>query len=298
MNWPSRATAAAREPSLAAAPPPVVLRVATVADAITTLLPGPPSRTSCPPPPISTSSPLPPVKVSLPGLPTRTSSPSPPLAVSSMPLTAEAIDDDAIVRLEVGDRHRLGQARHRDDAVVVHDRDRVVAVGRIDDDRVRRAVAAGAAGLCAQVDSDLVDAGSRQIVDCDGVGTTSGVDLDVLDAVEVHGDVADVAGEPRAAAIGRDVDVLGDVGAVEQERVGARLPFDGVAAVARIPDERVVARAEQGRIAALPADDEVVAPAAGDRVVAGTAVDREIDLAGVKRQALMVSLPASPLMTS
>src|SRR5262249_58523121 len=121
-----------------------------------------------------------------------------------------------------------GQARHRDHAVVVRDRDRVVAVGRVDDDRVRRAVAAGAAGLCAQVDGDLVHAGSRQIVDGDGVGATSGVDLDMLDAVEVHGDVADVAGEPRAAAVGRDVDVLGDIGAVEQERVVARLPLDRV----------------------------------------------------------------------
>src|SRR5262249_29125410 len=59
------------EPSLAAAPPPVLFSVATVADAITMLLPGPPSRRSCPPPPISTSSPLPPVSVSLPALPTR-----------------------------------------------------------------------------------------------------------------------------------------------------------------------------------------------------------------------------------
>jgi len=105
----------------------------------------------------------------------------------------------------------------------------------------------------------------------------------VLDAVEVHGDVADVAGEPRAAAVGRDVDVLGDVGAVEQERVGARLPFDRVAAVARIPDERVVARAEQGRIAALATNDEVVALAADDLVIAGAAIDREVDLAGFER---------------
>ena len=53
--------------------------------------------------------------------------------------------------------------------------------------------------------------------------------------------------EPHPAAVGRDVDVLGDVGAVEQQRVGAGLALDDVAAVARVPDERVVAGAEQGR---------------------------------------------------
>ena len=61
------------------------------------------------------------------------------------------------------------------------------------------------------------------------------------------------------AAVGRDVDVLVDVGAVEQERVVARLSVDRVAAVARVPDERVVAGAEQGHVVAAPAEDEVVA---------------------------------------
>ena len=114
----------------------------------------------------------------------------------------------------------------------------------------------------------------------------SGVELDVLDAVEVHGDVADVAEQPRPAAIGRDVDVLGDVGAVEHQRIGAGLAFDGVAAVAGVPDEGVVAVAEQGHVVAAAADDDVVAVAAdqhvvalaaGDGVVAGTAIDGEAD---------------------
>ena len=55
--------------------------------------------------------------------------------------------------------------------------------------------------------------------------------------------LADVAGEADAAAVGGDVDVLGDVGAVEDHRVEAVLPFDGVAAVAGVPDEGVVAGA-------------------------------------------------------
>ena len=103
-----------------------------------------------------------------------------------------------------------------------------------------------------------------------------------LDVVEVHDDVADVAGEAHAAAVGRDVEDLVRVRAVEQHRVGAGLALDHVAAVARIPLEDVVAGAQQGRVVALVAVDEVVAVAAEqevgavaaeDRVVAGAAVD-------------------------
>ena len=80
------------------------------------------------------------------------------------------------------------------------------------------------------------------------------LNVDALDAVEVHGDVGDVAGEPHALAVGRDVDVLVDVGAVEQQRVGAVLALDDVAAVARVPEERVVAGAEQRGVVAAAAD--------------------------------------------
>ena len=113
-----------------------------------------------------------------------------------------------------------------------------------------------------------------------------------LDAVEVHGDVADVAEQPHPSAIGRDVDVLVGVGAVEHERIGAGLTLDRVAAVARVPDEHVVAVAEQGHVVAATAGDDVVAVAADQRVgalaaddgvVAGAAVDGELDLAGTER---------------
>ena len=53
----------------------------------------------------------------------------------------------------------------------------------------------------------------------------------------------DVAEEPQPVAVGGQVDVLGDGCAVEAHRVAAGLALDRVAAVARIPDERVVARA-------------------------------------------------------
>ena len=91
--------------------------------------------------------------------------------------------------------------------------------------------------------------------------------------------------------IGRDVDVLADIGAVEDQRIGAGLTFDDVAAVARVPDERVVAVAEKGHVVAATADHGVVAVAAeqhvvalasGDGVVAGTAVDRKVDPIGTE----------------
>ena len=58
----------------------------------------------------------------------------------------------------------------------------------------------------------------------------------------------------HAPAVGQDVDVLADVRAVEQQRVGAVLALDGVVAVARIPLEGVVARAHQRDVVAVVAE--------------------------------------------
>ena len=151
------------------------------------------------------------------------------------------------------------------------------------------AVALTAARRRRQVDCDLLRVGAGEVVDRDVVGAAQRRKLDVLDAVEVHGDVADVAEHPHPLAIGRDVDVLADIGAVEHQRIGAGLTLDHVAAVTRIPDEGVVAVAEQRDIVAATADHGVVAVAAyqgvvalasGDGVVAGTAIDREADDTG------------------
>ena len=80
-----------------------------------------------------------------------------------------------------------------------------------------------------------------------------------------------------ASAVGGDVDVLGDVGAVEEQGVEAGLAFDHVVVVAGVPHEGVVAGAEQGDVVAVAAVDRVVAVAADDDVVAEAAVDLQGD---------------------
>ena len=128
-----------------------------------------------------------------------------------------------------------------------------------------------------------------EVVDGDRVGAAQRVEVDRLDVVEVHDDVAEVAGEPHPPAVGRDVEDLVAGAAVEQHGVGAVLALDDVAAVARVPLEDVVAGAEEGDVVALLAVDEVVAVAAEqqvdavaaeDRVVAGAAVDGDLDQGG------------------
>ena len=78
------------------------------------------------------------------------------------------------------------------------------------------------------------------------------------------------------------VDLLGDDGAVEDERVEPVLTFDGVVVVTRVPDERVVARAHEGEVVAVAAVDQVVAFAADEDVFAETAVHRELDSVGLE----------------
>ena len=228
------------------------------------------------------------------------------VSLPARPLTVERVEG----ALGAGDRHLRRQSVDDHRRAAAGDGDAVVAGRAVDGHGVRRPVTLAAARRRRQVEVDLRDVGAGEVVDHDIVGAAQGVELDVLDAVEVHGDVGDVAGEPHPAAVGRDVDVLGDVGAVEQQRVGAGLALDDVAAVARVPDEGVVAVAEQGHVVAaaadhgvvaVAADQQVVALAAGDGVVAGAAVDGETDdarrqggrvdrvvaVAGIDRQAVV-----------
>src|SRR4051794_28518520 len=163
------------------------------------------------------------------------------------------------------------------------DGDAVGAIGALRDDAVGRAV--GVAVEAVEVDVRRVEVRRLEVADGDVVGAAEGAEVRLLDAVEVHGDGGDVAGDAYARAVGRDVDVLADVRAVELQRVVAGLAFDGVAAVARVPLEGVGAGAELSGVSADvavdvvvagPAEQGVGAVAAGDRVIAVAAVDREV----------------------
>src|ERR1700738_720826 len=170
-----------------------------------------------------------------------------------------------------------GKPGDRDRGPCTHDVDRVIAGGTGNRHSVRHAVG-------AEVERDLRDTGAGKVTDRDVVGTAAGVELDVLYAVQIHGDVGNVAGEFHVPMVGRDADVLVDIRAVEQERVDAGTAIDHVVAVTRIPDEGVVAGTELRGVAAAPTSDEIVAVAADQRVVDVTAGDRVVAAAPVERE--------------
>ena len=146
------------------------------------------------------------------------------------------------------------------------------------------AVAGATAEGGGQVGVHVGDAGSGEVVDGDDVGTAEGVEVDLLDAVRVHRDGALGAEEAQAFTVRRQVDLLGDVGAVEQHRVGAGLALDGVAAVARIPDERVVAGAQERQVVPSVPVDRVVPVAAEQPLGSGAAVEVVVSIVTVKRR--------------
>ena len=177
---------------------------------MTTLSPAPPSMVSLPGPPIRTSSPGPPSSVSLPSPPMRTSSPSPPLSVSwiapaarpdaSIDVVAgEGVDRQPVVGgLGAGDVHPRGQTEHRGS------RSRSPATTRTSSPLVPLTMTLSgwpspAVPPRTPARSTLTSVTSvpRQVVDGDRVGAAEGVEVDGLDVVEVHHDVADVAGEAQ-----------------------------------------------------------------------------------------------------
>ena len=60
-----------------------------------------------------------------------------------------------------------------------------------------------------------------QVVDGDLVGATQRIQIDALDVVEVHNNIAEVAGDEGAIAIGRDLEYLASVTSVEKKGVEA-----------------------------------------------------------------------------
>ena len=170
-------------------------------------------------------------------------------------LPPSAVDDQMVVgalRAGKGDGRR--QAGDATELPVARDLNVVVAGGAVDDDAVGRAVADAAAGHAREVDRDLRDAGAGEVVDVISVGAAERVEVDVLDAVEVHRDVADVAGETYTpVAVGVMLIFSLTLAPLNTSVSMPALAIDRVAAVARIPDERVVAvAAEQAVSLPLP----------------------------------------------
>src|SRR5262249_52336161 len=131
-------------------------------------------------------------------------------------VAAQGFDGQRVVgHLGAADAHEGRQPDHRVAGPAAEHRDGVVAVGAADGDRVRRAVAGRAADGRGQVDVHLRHVGAGQVVDGGGVRPAQGVDGDDLDVVEVHDDVADVAGEAHALADGRGLEGLAEGAAVE-----------------------------------------------------------------------------------
>src|ERR1051326_3686491 len=187
----------------------------------------------------------------------------------------QAVDDEAVGGLEIGDCHRRGQPRHGDQAVVIGDRNHVVAVRRVDDDRIDRAVTT-APGQ-SQVDVDIADAGAGQVVDGDVVRASERPEIDRLDAVCVHRDGGNIPDEAGMGAIRRNRDVFGDIRTIELESVAAALSVDDIAAVAGVPGEYVVSVTHECGVVAGAADDEIIAVAAVDDIIAGAAVQSQAD---------------------
>src|SRR5262249_6996385 len=139
------------------------------------------------------------------------------------------------------DRYKGWQAGDHEAGPCALDVDRVTGIGAGDNDGVGQGVARAATRRGGKVEVEVGEVGAGQVVDRDGVRAAQGVEVDPLDAVEVHHDTGDAGAEADARAVGGDVDPLADIRAVEEHRVGAGLSLDDVAAVAGIPDERVVA---------------------------------------------------------
>ena len=118
-----------------------------------------------------------------------------------------------------------------------------------------------------------VDLGAAEVVDLDEVAAAEGVEVDLLDAAGVHDDVADVAGEDHPArrrASAANVSLPAAPLNVITSMPAAAL--DGVAPVARVPDELVVAagRASPMSLPRLPSTVSLSGPAA-EVLGAGTA---------------------------
>src|SRR5712691_9171727 len=105
--------------------------------------------------------------------------------------TRDRVDDQGIAgRVRVGDPHEGGQAADVDGSAVRIHRNRVVPLYGGDRDRIGLAVGGRAADRRGQIDVDALQVGSANIVHGDRVSPAEGSNVNHLDPVEVHDDVA------------------------------------------------------------------------------------------------------------
>src|SRR5262245_54109032 len=125
-------------------------------------------------------------------------------------IPSQGVDRQPVVHsLGTSDVHSGHQAKNGHTAGVPEDLGNVIAVSAGDDDVVRLAITGAASRRQIQV--DLRDIGARQVVDHDIVSSAQGVEVDLLDIVEVHDHAGDVAEEEHTPTVGGNIDLLADV---------------------------------------------------------------------------------------
>src|SRR5581483_6586954 len=103
--------------------------------------------------------------------------------------------------LGAGDVHLSGQAGDRHAFGVTGQSHNVVPVGAVDIDGVCLAVARAAPGRAREIEVHVGDPGADQAGDGEGVRAAPGSHVDLLDAVDVHGHVAEVADQTQPVAV-------------------------------------------------------------------------------------------------
>ena len=202
---------------------------------------------------------------------------------------AEPSDGELVTRVVMLNGDHRPKAGNGDARCVAADRDRVVRIRAVHLDAVVLTVAGRPTRGAGEIEVQVRELRALQIVDGDDVGPAESVEIDPLEAREIHRHVSDVTGKPDMRPVRGNRDVLGDSRAVEAQGVGAGLAVDDVAPVAGIPDERVVARTEKGVITtAVPvhqvvpgaAEQRLRSGSADERVVSGSAVEQRLDPVG------------------
>ena len=133
---------------------------------------------------------------------------SPPWALSDEPIVGLLLVEDVDGRLQAEDVDSAGVARGAE---------HVVALGAVDGDGVGRAVAAAVGAAAGRSRSTRVDVGAAQVADDDVVGAAEGAESICSTSSRSIVTLATSRRKQDAAAVGRDVDILGDVGAEEEQ---------------------------------------------------------------------------------